>query len=250
MKRIGISSAAVLSLVLGMSGLVHAQHDDRGDRHESQQDGHEQNRPEQQRGHAQGQPERDQQQQRDQQSHDRQAQQQAQQNQQRNQAQQQSQRNQQQVQAQQAQRSQQQAQRRQQPYPQHQAQSNMQQRNRQQAVRQSAWQQHRSQNWESDHRTWQQRGGYHGYRIPRARYRGYFGPSHQFRINTLPFRVVGGYPRFQYQGYWISAVDPWPQAWGDNWYDNDDVYVNYVDNGYYLYNRRYPSSGIAINITL
>jgi hypothetical protein len=247
-KRIGIGSATVLSLVLGISSLVLAQHDDHGDRQdsrESQPGGHEQNRPEQQWGQPQGQPEHAQQQQREQQSHNRQAQQ----NQQRNQEQQQSQRNQQQrVQDQQAQHNQQQ--RAQQPYPQHQAQNNMQQRNRQQAVRHSAWQQHRSQNWESDHRTWRQRGGYRGYRIPEARYRGYFGPRHQFRINTLPFLVVGGYPRFQYQGYWISALDPWPQAWGDNWYDNDDVYVNYVDNGYYLYNRRYPSSGIAINITL
>ena len=123
-------------------------------------------------------------------------------------------------------------------------------RQQQQRVQQSAWQQHRSQNWQSDHRNWQQRGGYHGYRIPDDRYRGYFGPSHGFRINALPFLVVGGYPRFQYEGYWISAVDPWPEYWGNDWYDNDDVYVNYVDNGYYLYNRRYPGRGIAINITL
>ena len=120
----------------------------------------------------------------------------------------------------------------------------------QQRMQQSAWQQHRSQNWQSDHRTWQQRGGYRGYRIPDDRYRGYFGPSHGFRINGLPFLVVGGYPRFQYEGYWISTVDPWPEAWGNDWYDNDDVYVNYVDNGYYLYNRSYPGQGIAINITL
>ncbi|HYM75558.1 MAG TPA: hypothetical protein VE377_06230 [Candidatus Dormibacteraeota bacterium] len=119
-----------------------------------------------------------------------------------------------------------------------------------QRVQHSAWQQHRSQHWDSDHRNWQQRGGYHGYRIPDDRFRGYFGQDHGFRIYGLPFLVVGGYPRFQYHGYWLSAVDPWPEYWGDNWYDNDDVYVTYVDNGYYLYNRRYPNVGIAISISM
>jgi hypothetical protein len=120
----------------------------------------------------------------------------------------------------------------------------------QQRVQHSAWQEHRSQRWDSDHRNWQQRGGYHGYRIPDDRYRGYFGRDHGFRIYGLPFLVVGGYPRFQYQGYWISLVDPWPQYWGNEWYDNDDVYVTYVDNGYYMYNRRYPNVGIAISISM
>jgi len=123
------------------------------------------------------------------------------------------------------------------------------QRTEQHRVEQSAWQEHRSQHWDSDHRSWQQRGGYHGYRVPDDRYRGYFGPDHGFRIGVLPFEVVGGYPRFQYNGYWISAVDPWPEYWGDNWYDNDDVYVTYVDNGYYMYNRRYPDAGVAISIS-
>jgi hypothetical protein len=116
-------------------------------------------------------------------------------------------------------------------------------------VEQSSWQEHRSRNWDSDHRNWQQRGGYNGYRVPDDRYRGYFGYDHGFRVGGLPFLVVGGYPRFQYNGYWISAVDPWPEYWGDNWYDNDDVYVAYVDNGYYMYNRRYPHTGVAISIS-
>jgi hypothetical protein len=120
----------------------------------------------------------------------------------------------------------------------------------QQRIQQSAWQQHRATNWQSDHRNWQQRGGYHGYRIPDDRFRGYFGSDHGFRIEGLPFLVVGGYPRFQYQGYWISAVDPWPEYWGNDWYDTDDVYVGYVDGGYYLYNRRYPTVGLAINISM
>lgn len=44
------------------------------------------------------------------------------------------------------------------------------------------------------------------------------------------------------QGYWISAVDPWPQYWGDNWYENDNVYVDYVDNGYYLITVAIPEA--------
>ena len=121
---------------------------------------------------------------------------------------------------------------------------------RQSHLERSGWQQHRAHRWESEHRTWEQRGGYRGYRIPDDRFRGYFGPEHGFRVNGLPFLVVGGYPRFQYSGYWVSALDPWPEYWGDNWYDNDDVYVAYVDHGYYLFNRRYPRSGIAISISM
>ena len=203
MKTMGITSTAILSLLIGIAAPAYAQHEEQGDKQEhgqQQQGGHEQAKPEQQ--------------------HAEQPQQHAQE--------------QQHAQQQQAQHNQQHSQHSQQ----------------QQRIQQSAWQQHRSQNWQSDHRTWEQRGGYRGYRIPDDRYRGYFGPSHGFRINGLPFLVVGGYPRFQYQGYWISSVDPWPETWGNNWYDNDDVYVNYVDNGYYLYNRSYPGQGIAINITL
>ena len=123
-------------------------------------------------------------------------------------------------------------------------------RRRQQRVQHSAWQQHRARSWQSDHRTWQQRGGYNGYRIPDDRFRGYFGSEHGFRIYGLPFLVVGGYPRFQYSGYWFSLVDPWPESWANNWYDTDDVYVSYVDNGYYLFDRRHPNVGIAISISM
>lgn len=116
--------------------------------------------------------------------------------------------------------------------------------------RQRAWQDHRASNWQSDHRSWQRRGGYSGYRIPEARYGGYFGSGHNFRIGGLPFAVVGGYPRFQYGGYWFSMVDPWPGDWANNWYDTDDVYVSYQDSGYYLFDRRHPGVGIAISVSM
>ena len=74
--------------------------------------------------------------------------------------------------------------------------------------------------------------------------------SMAFRIYGLPFLVVGGYPRFQYEGYWFSPVDPWPEYWASDWNDTDDVYVVYVNNGYYLFNRRYPNVGLAVNISM
>jgi hypothetical protein len=118
----------------------------------------------------------------------------------------------------------------------------------QRGEQQAAWQEHRAHSWQSEHRTWQQRGGYDGYRIPDDRYRGDFGRDHGFRIYGLPELVVGGYPRFQYGGFWFSLVDPWPEAWSDNWYENDDVYIAYADGGYYLYDRRHPDVGISVSV--
>ena len=193
MKVIGITSTAILSLLLGVATAAYAQQEQQGEKqdHPPQAESkHDKSKPDQQH-----------------------AKQQQQQNQNQQHAQQQR--------------------------PQ-----------QQQRVEQSAWQEHRAQSWQSDHRTWQQRGGYHGYRIPDDRYRGYFGPDHGFRIYGLPFLVVGGYPRFQYEGYWLSPVDPWPEYWANDWYDTDDVYVTYVDNGYYLFNRRYPNVAIAVSISM
>jgi hypothetical protein len=115
---------------------------------------------------------------------------------------------------------------------------------------QAAWQHDRANRWESEHRSWQQRGGYNGYRVPDARFRVYYGPQHFFRIQTLQVRIIGGQRRFQYGGYWFGLVDPWPEYWATNWYDDDDVYVDYYGDGYYLFNRRHPSDRIAISFYL
>jgi hypothetical protein len=219
MNATKITSTAILSLLLGICAPGYAQHEQQGEKqdHPQQQESkHEQAKPEQQ--HAQKQPHAQQQNQDKQQQH--------------------------------AQQQQKQDQNDRRQHAQQRGNEGHQRTQEQQRIQHSAWQEHRSQRWDSDHRNWQQRGGYHGYRIPDERYRGYFGRDHGFRIYGLPFLVVGGYPRFQYQGYWISLVDPWPQYWGNEWYDNDDVYVTYVDNGYYMYNRRFPNVGIAISISM
>jgi len=111
------------------------------------------------------------------------------------------------------------------------------------------WQSHRAQHWEHEHRGWSERGGYRGYRIPDDRFRAHFGRGRWFRVRSAPVLVVGGYPRFQYGGFWFSVVDPWPEYWERTWYDTDDVYVDYVNDGYYMYNRHHPGVGIAVNVS-
>jgi hypothetical protein len=116
--------------------------------------------------------------------------------------------------------------------------------------RHEAWDGHRAKHWEHEHHNWHERGGYRGYRIPENHFRAHFGRAHWFRVHTVPVVVVGGYPRFQYGGFWFSMVDPWPEYWAHNWYETDDVYVDYVNDGYYMYNRRHPGVAIAINVSL
>ena len=270
MKTIGITTTAILSLLLASAAPVCAQHEqssEKQDHPKQQQSKHEQAKPEPQHARQQQSQHAQQQQRQDQNKQQPRAQQQRQSNQ--RQQTQHAQQQQRQDQNKQQQRAQQQRQSDQRQQTQHaQQQQRQDQNNRQvhaqsqqgnehpqrtqdqQRIQQSAWQQHRSQHWDSDHRSWQQRGGYHGYRIPDERFRGYFGENHGFRIYGLPFLVVGGFPRFQYNGYWFSMVDPWPEYWANDWYDTDDVYVTYVDNGYYLFDRRYPNVGMAINISM
>jgi hypothetical protein len=113
----------------------------------------------------------------------------------------------------------------------------------------SGFGQSRAHAWNDDHRSWGQRGGYNGYRIPEDRFRLYFGNNHRFRIYGLPLVFVGGYPRFQYDGYWVTFVDPWPEMWPDTWYQTDDVYLDYTNDGYYIYNRSRPGLAIAVTVS-
>ena len=81
-------------------------------------------------------------------------------------------------------------------------------------------------------------------RIPDDRFRANFGREHVFVISQPV--MVGGYSRFQYGGFWFGFVQPWPVGW----YYTDDVYVDYVDGGYYLYNPYYPDARVSISVVL
>jgi hypothetical protein len=110
------------------------------------------------------------------------------------------------------------------------------------------WQQSRAARWDEEHRTWVQRGGYGGSYIPQANFDLHFGGQHLFRLATRPVMYLG-YPRFEYGGVSFLMVDPWPEYWADNWYEFDDVYVGF-DNGYYLYDPKYPQVRLAIVVVL
>ncbi len=84
--------------------------------------------------------------------------------------------------------------------------------------------------------------GNHYGRISDDHYRAHFGRDHSFRM--MRPQMVEGYNRFQYNGYWFGYNQPWPSNWGRN----DNVYVEYAEGGYYLYNPRH--SGIRITLNL
>ncbi|HEY4742520.1 MAG TPA: hypothetical protein VIH76_18120 [Candidatus Acidoferrales bacterium] len=81
-------------------------------------------------------------------------------------------------------------------------------------------------------------------RIPDDRFRANFGESHVFVIREPV--MVDGYSRFQYGGFWFGFVNPWPEEW----YYTDNVYVDYVDGGYYLYNPYYPGARVSISVVM
>jgi hypothetical protein len=81
-------------------------------------------------------------------------------------------------------------------------------------------------------------------RIPDERFHSNFGREHNFRMREPV--LVGGYSRFQYGGYWFGFVEPWPS----DWYYTDDVYIDYVDGGYYMYNPYYPGTRFAISVVI
>jgi hypothetical protein len=83
--------------------------------------------------------------------------------------------------------------------------------------------------------------GGHG-SIPEAKFRASFGSSHTFHVNQSEF--ANGSGRFQYGGYWFNAVNPWPVGW----LYTDNVYVDFLNGGYFLCDPVHPGVYISINI--
>jgi len=103
----------------------------------------------------------------------------------------------------------------------------------------------RSGNWAGDHHTWPQRGGYAGFHIPNERFRNFFGPGHPLRIDL---QIGAGRGCFSVGGFGFAVIDPVPVAWGENWYETDDVTVSEddADGGYYLADPTYPGVSVSV----
>lgn len=83
-----------------------------------------------------------------------------------------------------------------------------------------------------------------GGHIPDDRFRANFGREHTFAIGQPV--IVEGTPRFQYGGYWFVIVQPWPVGWAYT----DPVYIDYLDDEYFLLSPVHPGIQIAINVIL
>jgi outer membrane biosynthesis protein TonB len=80
-----------------------------------------------------------------------------------------------------------------------------------------------------------------GRRIPDDKFRASFGRQHAFHVERA--RIVNNpQPIVVYSGYSFQLVDAWPVDWGFD----DEVYVDYVDDGYYLFDLLHPGIRIAV----
>jgi hypothetical protein len=81
-------------------------------------------------------------------------------------------------------------------------------------------------------------------RIPDDKFRQNFGREHVTVINRPV--IVEGRPRFQTGGYWFEIVDPWPVGWAYS----DQVYIDYIDGEYFLFDVLHPGVRVALFVTL
>jgi len=83
-------------------------------------------------------------------------------------------------------------------------------------------------------------------RIPDKDLKAHFGQSHKFAVKRVitTTRIVPNQTRFVYTGYTFIFVDPWPIGWGFD----DDVYIDYVDGGYFMFDPFHPGMQVALMI--
>ncbi len=81
-------------------------------------------------------------------------------------------------------------------------------------------------------------------RIPDDKFRQNFGREHVTVINRPV--IVEGRPSFQFGGYWFGISTAWPVGWSYS----DQVYVDYIDGEYFLFDVLHPGVRVALIVTM
>ena len=97
---------------------------------------------------------------------------------------------------------------------------------------------------DSHYARYEEHADHHHKRIPEDHFRAHFGQEHRFRI-VRPV-VVAGHSRFQYDGYWFAFARPLPPGWRYS----DEVYVDYLNDNYFLYSPAHPGVRVSVNLVL
>lgn len=80
-----------------------------------------------------------------------------------------------------------------------------------------------------------------GKRIPDPKFRASFGRQHTFRVQRAQI-VDSPQPTIVYGGYSFLLVDPWPSVWAFD----DVVFIDFVDDEYFLFDPLYPGIRVAL----
>ena len=83
-------------------------------------------------------------------------------------------------------------------------------------------------------------------RIPDKDLKAHFGHQHRFAAKQVitTRTIVPNQTRFVYSGYTFVFLEPWPVGWG--W--DDDVYIDYINGGYYLLDPFHPGVQVGLSI--
>jgi len=83
--------------------------------------------------------------------------------------------------------------------------------------------------------------GHRGQRIPEEKFRVSFGREHHFHVERA--RIINQpQPQFVYSGYTFELANPWPAEWSFD----DDCYIEFVDDDYYLIDTFHPGIRILV----
>lgn len=80
--------------------------------------------------------------------------------------------------------------------------------------------------------------------IPDEKFRANFGREHKFSIGKP--NMVNNQPAFVYGGYTFEIIDAWPVEWAYT----DDVYIDYIDGDYFLFDLLHPGMRIALFVVM